>query len=144
MRRSLLSSAYLLCLLTSPAISQDYLGQWSTNSYAPNSTSNSFGAGNPYGNTIANPYGQYGSPYSNQSTTNPFATNAPRLYDSQGNYRGRLSTNKFQSDSVSNPFGRYGNQFSPDSVNNPFGAGNPFSYDSPSNPFGSGLGIYGE
>ena len=51
----------------------------------------------------------------------------PKLYDSQGRYRGKLSSNPFDPDSVSNPFGRYGNPFSPDSINNPFGAGNPFS-----------------
>jgi hypothetical protein len=28
-----------------------------------------------------NPYSPYGSPYSNESHTNPYATDAPRLYD---------------------------------------------------------------
>jgi hypothetical protein len=74
-----------------------------------------------------NPYSQYGSKYSNKSWTNPYATDAPKLYDSQGNYRGKLSTNRFDPDSVSNPYGRYGNPYSPDSVRNPYGAGNPYS-----------------
>src|SRR5437016_12306515 len=33
---------------------------------------------------------------------------APRLYDSQGNYRGQLTTNPYAPDSTSNPYGRYG------------------------------------
>ena len=55
---------------------------------------------------------------------NQFITDqAPRIYDSNGNYRGRLSGNKFYPESISNEFGRYGSKFSPDSLNNPFGAG---------------------
>lgn len=122
-----------------------YLGNWSANPFAPNSTSNRFGAGNEFSpDSVRNEYGRYGSPYSNESANNPYATNAPRLYDSQGNYRGRLSSNPYDPESISNPYGRYGNRFSPDSVNNPFGAGNPFSADSPTNPFGQGLRIHGE
>jgi len=48
----------------------------------------------------------YGSPFSNQSATNPYATDAPRLYDQQGNYRGKLSANPYDPDSTSNPYGR--------------------------------------
>jgi hypothetical protein len=51
----------------------------------------------------------------------------PRIYNSEGRYRGRLSTNPYDPDSVSNPYGRYGNPYSPDSLNNPYGAGNPYS-----------------
>ncbi len=76
-----------------------------------------------------NPYSEYGSRYSNKSWTNPHATDAPKIYDQQGNYRGRLSTNPYDQDSVSNPYGRYGSQYSPDSLNNPYGAGNPYSGD---------------
>jgi hypothetical protein len=39
------------------------------------------------------PFSPYGSPFSNQSATNPYATDAPRLYDQQGHYRGKLSAN---------------------------------------------------
>ena len=74
-----------------------------------------------------NPYSQYGSPYSNKSWTNPYATDSPKLYDSSGNYRGKLSTNPYDPDSVSNPYGRYGSPYSPESVNNPYGVGNPYS-----------------
>jgi hypothetical protein len=87
--------------------------------------------------------GRPGSPFSNQSTTNPFATDAPRLYDQQGNYRGKLSANPYDPDSTSNPYGRYGSPFSPDSIKNPYGAGNPYSPSSPTNPYGRGLRIEG-
>jgi hypothetical protein len=75
---------------------------------------------------VNNPYSRAGSPYSNESANNPYATNAPKLYDQNGNYRGRLSANKYDPDSTSNPYGRYGSQYSPDSPNNPYGAGNPY------------------
>lgn len=89
---------------------------------------NPYGAGNPYKpDGLNNPYSQYGSQYSNKSHTNPYATDAPRLYDSQGNYRGRLSNNPYDPDSTSNPYGRYGSRYSPDSINNPYGAGNPYN-----------------
>ena len=67
------------------------------------------------------------NPYAPNSATNPYATEAPRLYDSQGNYRGQLSTNPYALDSTSNPYGRYGNPYSPDSLNNPYGAENPYN-----------------
>jgi len=122
-----------------------YLGNWSANQFAPDSTSNRFGAGSELSpDSVRNKHGRYGSPYSNESANNPYATNAPRLYDSKGNYRGKLSTNPYDPESISNPYGRYGSRFSPDSVNNPFGAGSPYSADSPTNPFGQGLRIHGE
>lgn len=96
--------------------------------YDPNCLNNPYGAGSPYKpDGLMNPYSPYGSPYSNQSHTNPYATDAPRLYDGQGNYRGRLSNNPYDPDSTSNPYGRYGSQYSPDSINNPYGAGNPYN-----------------
>jgi hypothetical protein len=92
---------------------------------------------------LTNPFGPYGSSFNNQSATNPFATDAPRLYDQQGNYRGKLSTNLYDPDSTSNPYGRYGSPFSPDSINNPYGAGSPYNPSSPTNPYGRGLRIEG-
>lgn len=122
-----------------------YLGQLGGHKFDPDSTSNPFGAGNPFNpNSVKNEFGKYGSEFSPSSPRNPFATQTPKLYDSQGNYRGKLSSNPFDPESVSNPFGRYGNKFSPDSINNPFGAGNPFSPSSPKNRFGQGLSIYGD
>lgn len=76
---------------------------------------------------LKNPHSRYGSPYSSDSATNPYASQPPKLYDSDGNYQGKLSTNKYDPDSTSNPYGRYGNPYSPDSINNPYGAGNPYS-----------------
>ena len=73
-----------------------------------------------------------------------FATDAPKLYDRNGNYRGRLSTNPYDPDSTSNPYGRYGSEYSPDSINNPYGAGSPYKADSPNNPYGQGMSIYGD
>ncbi|MEJ2574962.1 MAG: hypothetical protein P8164_15490 [Gammaproteobacteria bacterium] len=98
--------------------------------YDTNCLDNPYGAGSPYkSDGLMNPYSEYGSPYSNKSWTNPNATDAPKLYDSEGNYRGKLSTKPYDPDSVSNPYGRYGSQYSPDSINNPYGAGNPYSND---------------
>jgi len=51
------------------------------------------------------------------SVTNPYATNAPTLFDNQGNYRGKLSTNPYDPDSISNPYWRFGSRFSPDRIN---------------------------
>jgi hypothetical protein len=121
------------------------LGELSANPFRPDSTANPFGGGSPFApNGVNNPFSPYGSLFSNQSATNPFATDAPRLYDQDGNYRGRLSANPFDPDSTSNAFGRYGSPFSPESMNNPFGAGNPFRPDSPTNPYGSGWRVIGE
>ena len=123
-------------------VSAEDLGRLSANPYEPESTSNPYGAGSPYrSDSINNPYGPYGSPYSSKSATNPYATDTARLYDSQGNYRGRLSRNPYDSDSISNPYGRYGSPYSHDSINNPYGAGNPYSADSPNNPYGKGWRI---
>lgn len=53
------------------------------------------------------------------------------VYDSDGNYRGELSGNRFDPNSISNPYGRYGNPYSQDSINNPYGAGNPYIFRAP-------------
>lgn len=136
---------YIVLLLSfMPTITpaNTYLGNLSANPYAPNSTSNNI---NQYdSNSINNHYGRYGSPYSNESANNPYATNPPQLYDHEGNYRGNLSNNPYDPNSVSNPYGRYGSQYSPDSINNPYGAGSPYNQDSPNNPYGNGLSIEGQ
>jgi hypothetical protein len=96
--------------------------------YDPRCLNNPYGAGSQYkADGLNNPYSQYGSPYSNKSHTNPYATDAPKLYDNQGNYRGRLSNNPYDAESTSNPYGRYGSPYSPESINNPYGAGNPYN-----------------
>jgi len=104
------------------------VGAFGVNRYDPDSLANPYGAGSPYkADGLMNPYSQYGSPYSNKSWRNPYATDAPKLYDSQGNYRGKFSANPYDPDSTSNPYGRYGSPYSPDSIRNPYGAGNPYS-----------------
>jgi hypothetical protein len=137
---------FMMLMLIIPAAAQaEYLGDLSANPFHANSLANPFGAGSPFAhNSPANRFGPYGSPFSNRSATNPVATQAPRLYDQEGNYRGRLSVNPFDQESISNPFGRYGSPFSSDSVNNTFGPGSPFWFDSPNNPFGSGGIVIGE
>ena len=96
--------------------------------YDLNCINNPYGAGNPYKvDGLMNPYSLYGSPYSNRSWTNPFATEPPKIYDRDGNYRGRLSTNPFHPDSISNPFGRYGNPYSYENLMRRYGVGIPYS-----------------
>ena len=91
----------------------------------PRCINNPYGAGSPYkADGLMNPYSEYGSRYSNKSWTNPNATDAPKIYDQNGNYRGRLSSNPNDPDSISNPNGRYGNKHSPESINNPYATQN--------------------
>ena len=96
---------FFLLLLSLPlSVHAEDLGELSANPFNPASTSNPFGAGSPFkSDGINNPFSPYGSPFSNQSATNPVATAAPRLYDQQGNYRGKLSANPYDPDSTSNP-----------------------------------------
>ena len=134
----------ILLALVPFSVHAEYLGDLSANPFNPNSLSNSYGAGNPFApNGLKNPFSRAGNPFSNQSATNPFATNPPKLYDGQGQYRGELSVHPFRPDSIANPFGRFGNPYSADSLNNPYGAGNPYNADSPRNPYGSGWRIKG-
>ena len=135
----------LLSLLCYPVSAQaEYLGDLSDNELNPNSIFNYIG---PYGSlsptSPRNPLGLYGSPISPYSANNPLATEAPRLYDQDGNYRGKLSTNTMDPDSISNPLGRYGSTLSPDSINNRLGAGNPLDPGSPKNRLGNGWRIEG-
>ena len=94
--RLLLSGILLLFPYT---VYAEYLGDLSANELNPNSIFNDVG---PYGNlsptSSRNPVGVYGSPVSPYSATNPLATDTPRLYDQQRNYRGKLSTNQFDPD----------------------------------------------
>jgi hypothetical protein len=121
----------------------EYLGQLSTNPYPSNSIANPYGAGNPYKpESITNPFSPNGSRFGANSPSNPYATDTPKLYDANGNYRGKLSSNPYDPDSVSNPYGRYGSKYSTDSLNNPYGAGSPYKTDSPNNPYGQGWSIY--
>ncbi len=140
MKLLLVSTMLLLPL----AVHAEYLGDLSDNPLNPNSIFNDVG---PYGSlsptSPRNELSQYGSPISPYSATNPLAIDAPRLYDQEGQYRGKLSTNTLDPDSISNPLGRYGNPLSPDSINNPLGAGNSLDPGSPMNPYGRGWRIEG-
>jgi len=92
--------------------------------YDPECIDNPYGAGSPYKTDgLMKPYSEYG----NKSWNNPYATDTPKIYDSEGNYRGRFSSNPYLPDSISNPYGQYGSEYSSDSINNPYGAGNPYS-----------------
>lgn len=137
----LLATAILLLPLTAHA---EYLGDLSDNELNPNSIFNDIG---PYGSlsptSPRNELSPYGSPISPYSATNPLAIDAPRLYDQEGQYRGKLSTNPLDPDSINNPLGRYGNPLSPDSLNNPLGAGNSLDPGSPRDPYGRGWRIEG-
>jgi hypothetical protein len=122
----------------SPVSKPRYLGQLSSNPYAPDSTSNPYGVhGSPYSPTsIRNPYSPYGSKYSPTGVTNPFGISAPKLYGQDGQYLGKLNANPYDPDSVSNPYGRFGSRYSPTSINNPYSIyGSPYSPLSPKNPY---------
>ncbi len=59
-----------------------YLGRVNKNKYDADSIANPFGRyGSKYSpDSVNNPYGKYGSPYSPYSATNPYATEAPKIY----------------------------------------------------------------
>ncbi len=59
-----------------------YLGRLNANRYDSESVANPYGRyGSPYSATsINNPYGAYGSPYSGLSAQNPFAATPPVVY----------------------------------------------------------------
>lgn len=97
------------------------------------------------GNLTANPYLPKAPPHPANTFNNPYGSShdSSKLYDSQGNFRGNLNSNKYDPDSVANPYGRYGSKYSDDSINNPYGAGSRYNQDSPNNPYGNGLTIIG-
>ena len=97
---NLVSLLFLAVLSCPVALHAEDLGDLSANPFGFDSTANPFGAGSPFAaNGINNPFSPYGSPFSNQSATNPFDTDAPRLYDQSGYYGGKLSANPFDPDS---------------------------------------------
>ena len=105
----------IILLFAVPCFSGDYLGNTNSNPYDSNSVNNPYGRyGNPYGNTVANPYSQHG-----RDVQNPYGGyNAPIVYDSHGNYKGRYNSNTYDPESVSNPYGTYGNPYG-NTINNP-------------------------
>lgn len=105
---------------------QDPLGDWRARRWERESIRNPYGAGSPYKRDgLMNPYSKYGSPFSNRSWSNPYATRPPQLW-SKGRFYGELSVSPYRKNSVSNPYGKYGSPYSPYSVRNPYGVGNPY------------------
>ena len=76
----MLQAMLLLTLFWSATATQaEDLGNLSANPFLYESTANPFGKGSVFApNGIHNPYSPYGSPFSNTSATNPFATDAPK------------------------------------------------------------------
>jgi hypothetical protein len=58
-----------------------YLGNLNSNRFDPNSVANPFGRyGSPFSpDSVTNPFGRYGSPFSPDSPNNPFAVGAPPI-----------------------------------------------------------------
>lgn len=111
----------------------EYLGKFSASRYAPDSVANPYGRyGSRYSaESINNPYGEYGSKYSVNGARNRYTTGGARLYSPDGDYLGRVNSNRYDPESISNPYGHYGSRYSPDSVNNPYGPyENPYATDS--------------
>jgi hypothetical protein len=100
---------------------------------------------NYLGNITANPSLPLAAPQLPGTFNNPYgdSSNSPRLYNSQGEFRGNLNSNQYDPNSVANPYGRFGSKYSPESIKNPYGAGSPYDQDSPNNPYGKGLRVYG-
>ncbi len=118
-----------------------FLGNLNANKYDPDSVANPYGRyGSPYSpDSVNNPYGRYGSPYSNESAKNPYAARPPVIVTPDGKYLGKYSANRLDPKSVSNPLGRYGSELSPASINNRLGRyGSVYSRDSARNPYGHG------
>ncbi|PJN96482.1 hypothetical protein CNY89_02280 [Amaricoccus sp. HAR-UPW-R2A-40] len=65
-----------------------YLGELNSNQYSPNSVANPYGRyGSQYSpDSINNPYGRYGSQYSNESANNPYATSPPIIIQRNGGW----------------------------------------------------------
>lgn len=86
--------------LTTNAAAQTYFGNLSANPYLPKAP--------------PQPANTFNYPYGNSSS--------PQLFNSQGQFRGKLNANPYDANSVANPFGQHGSRLSPYSINNPFGA----------------------
>ena len=108
----------ILCLTPSVLFGLVFIGNLNTNQFDPDSVNNPFGHyGSEFGQySIHNKFGRYGNEYSQYSATNPYTLHAPKLYDQNGVYLGKLSANKFDPDSITNEFGRYGNKFGANTV----------------------------
>lgn len=75
-----------------------YLGKLNASEYDSESIWNEYGSyGSKYNsNSIWNEYGRYGSSYSSYSPFNEYATYPPIIVDSQGNFYGYFTLNKYK------------------------------------------------
>lgn len=72
--KALIAMAVVVAVLAAAGetYAQKYIGRYSANPYAPDSTGNAYGTGSPYNpDSINNPYGA-GSRYRTDSPNNPF------------------------------------------------------------------------
>lgn len=96
MKKLLIAVVLPLTLCVSAAIADPYLvspdgkylGKLNSNQFDPDSVANPYGRyGSQYSpDSINNPYGEYGSEYSNKSPNNPYATDAPDIYSDDGRW----------------------------------------------------------
>jgi len=79
---------------------QTYLGCLSCSGNAPDSVFNETGRNGSRGFTesIWNHSGDYGSPYTQFSACNPYATDPPVIVDQSGNFYGRVTVNQYATD----------------------------------------------
>lgn len=79
-----------------------YLGCLNCSAYGADSVFNPYSQfGNQYNfNSIFNSYSQFGSPYSMYSACNPYATDPPVIVDDAGNFYGRLTINRYNSEAT--------------------------------------------
>jgi len=91
---------------------------------------------NRYLGSPVSKYDQRVSAYSPIGAANAYTTNGGRLYGQDGQYLGRVNSNRYDPESISNPYGRYGSPYSSTSVNNPYSRyGSPYSSLSAKNPY---------
>ncbi len=74
-----------------------YLGCLNCSKYESDSVFNEYGThGSRYsGESIWNRYSEFGSRYSYYAACNPYATDPPVIVDQNGEFRGRLTLNKY-------------------------------------------------
>jgi hypothetical protein len=78
-----------------------YLGCLNCTQYASDSVQNKYTFGSQYqSESIFNRYGEYGSPYSDTSACNRYASDPPVIVDESGGFYGRLTINKSHSEAT--------------------------------------------
>ena len=123
--------AFILFLLLSsavPAHGQEYFGQRSTSPYASGSLSNSYGAGQSYGQSRFFGDRKASVGLLRQDTWRPF----------------RQFKNTYNPNATTHPYGRYGSRSSPNISSDSYGTGSPYSSDRPFKPYSKGLRVDGE